>query len=283
MSNNTVYLITGANRGIGLAVTTLLLSRPHTTVIATSRNPSASLEPASFPEGKIHPTSRLVPVLLDDGDDAARADPARASRTLAARLRDEHGVTALDVVIANAGGSTCAGNVLTADPDVMGRDFRVNAAGTARLFQAVWPLLESREERKENKKKDEEGEGGKGEEGGPAGWEKKKFIYISSSLGSIGILERESMPGIAYGMSKAAANWFVRKVSVELKGKLVAGVLHPGWVQTALGQILADAVGRKEPPMTVEQSAKCVVEQIDNWTPDKSGQFLSYDGKPLPW
>ncbi|KAL2153601.1 hypothetical protein VTH82DRAFT_4756 [Thermothelomyces myriococcoides] len=267
MSGNTVYLITGANRGIGHAVTTLLLSRPHTTVIATSRNPAASLDPASFPEGKIHPTSRLVPVLLDDGDgdsDPAQADPARASRTLAARLRDEHGVTALDVVVANAGGSACTGDVLTTDPEVMVRDFRVNAAGTARLFQAVWPLLECKE-------------------GGPAGWEKKKFIYISSTLGSIGILDQESFPEIAYGMSKVAANWFVHKVSVELKGKLVAGVLHPGWVQTPLGQTLADAVGIKEPPMTVEESAKCVVEQIDNWTPDKSGKFLAYNGMELPW
>ena len=29
-------------------------------------------------------------------------------------------------------------------------------------------------------------------------------------------------------MSKAAGNWFVKKVSVELRGQLVVGVLHPG-------------------------------------------------------
>jgi NAD(P)-dependent dehydrogenase (short-subunit alcohol dehydrogenase family) len=55
-----------------------------------------------------------------------------------------------------------------------------------------------------------------------------KFVYVSSTLGSIGILDQESMPGVAYGMSKAAGNWFVKKVSVELKGQVVAGVLHPG-------------------------------------------------------
>ncbi|KAL2193631.1 hypothetical protein P885DRAFT_72019 [Corynascus similis CBS 632.67] len=271
MSDNTVYLITGANRGIGLAVVTLLLSRPNTTVVATSRRPAPSLDPATFAtEGKkIHPSSRLIPVLLDDGAPGAERDDNTSSDTLATRLRDEHGVAALDVVVANAGGSTAIGDVLTTDPDEMVRDFAVNAAGTARLFQAVWPLLEAKEDT--------------AADGAKAGWERKKFVYISSTLGSIGILERESMPGIGYGMSKVAANWYVHKISVELKGRLVAGVLHPGWVKTELGQLLADAIGYKEPPMTVEESARHVVEQIDNWTPEKSGQFLAYNGTLLPW
>ncbi|EAQ87624.1 hypothetical protein CHGG_04243 [Chaetomium globosum CBS 148.51] len=227
-------------------------------------SPAASLDPASFPAtpgpGSIHPTSRLIPVLLDDGSPLGLDAPI-SSRTLAARLRAEHGVTKLDVVLANAGGSTAMGGVLDTDPEEMVRDFGVNAVGEVRLLQAVWPLL-----------KRAEGEEGLG-----------KFVYVSSTLGSIGLLDRESMPGVAYGMSKAAANWFAKKVSVELKGQVVVGVLHPGWVQTALGQSLADAVGFKEPPTTAEQSAKGVVEQIDNWTPEKSGQFLSYHGNPLPW
>jgi hypothetical protein len=34
------------------------------------------------------------------------------------------------------------------------------------------------------------------------------------------------------------------------------------WVQTELGQSLADAIGYKQPPMTVEDCAKAVVEQV---------------------
>ena len=112
-------------------------------------------------------------------------------------------MVALDVVLANAGGSTAMGGVLETTPEEMVRDFAVNAVGPARLFQAVWPLLKERE--------------GRG-----------KFVFVSSTLGSIGILDRESLPGVAYGMSKAAGNWFVKKVSVELRGQLVVGVLHPG-------------------------------------------------------
>ncbi len=32
------------------------------------------------------------------------------------------------------------------------------------------------------------------------------------------------------GYSKAAVNWWAKKVSVDLKGKVVVGILHPGSV-----------------------------------------------------
>ena len=163
--------------GIGLALTTLLLTRPHTTVIATSRALAPSLTPASSSflgggDGAIHPTSRLLPVLLDE------AQPALTSATLAARLRAEHGIDRLDVVIANAGGSSAVKWLLETDPETeMAWDFDVNALGPARLFRGVWGLLER-----------EDGLG--------------KFVLMSSSVGSIAALEGESLPGVGYGMSK---------------------------------------------------------------------------------
>ncbi|KAJ4289436.1 hypothetical protein N0V88_006916 [Collariella sp. IMI 366227] len=53
--------------------------------------------------------------------------------------------------------------------------------------------------------------------------------------------------------------------------------------ETGMGQAVADEVGFEEPPLTVEQSAKGVVEQIDALTLENSGQFHSYDGTILPW
>lgn len=74
-----------------------------------------------------------------------------------------------------------------------------------KLFRATWPLLE----------------------GSARG--KKKFVLISSSVGSIGSLGEESFPSMAYGMSKAAANWFAKKLSVEFKEQgLLVGIVHPG-------------------------------------------------------
>ena len=82
-------------------------------------------------------------------------------------------------------------------------DFEVNTVGTVKLFKSTWPLLRD----------------------GDA----KKFIVVSSSVGSIAALEQESFPGTAYGISKAALNWFAKKVSVEMKGEgLLVGIVHPG-------------------------------------------------------
>ncbi|KAH6634882.1 hypothetical protein B0J18DRAFT_417385 [Chaetomium sp. MPI-SDFR-AT-0129] len=252
MSDNTVYLVTGANRGIGFALVTVLLVRPNTTVFATARTASSAAPLTNF-QGTVHATSKLIPVLLNEDDSSG----ATTSATLATRLREEHSVQKLDVIVANAGGSQPPGTVLDSDPVAVMKDFEVNAIGPLKLFQALWPLLDAGRE--------------------------KKFVYITSTLGSIELLQLEQLPGVGYGMSKAAANWFAKKVSVELGDKVIVGILHPGWVRTELGQVLADLVGLEQPPMTVEKSAQSVLEQIDNLTKEKSGQFLSYSGQVIPW
>ncbi|KAK5657828.1 hypothetical protein OQA88_2901 [Cercophora sp. LCS_1] len=254
MAENTVYLVTGANRGnllttqkgIGLSLSSLLASRPNSVVIATSRRPMRAIPIPT------HPTSSYITLLLDE------TQPSINSSTLISRLK-ELGITHLDVVIANAGGSSGFKNVLeTKDEEAM-RDFEVNAVGLVRLFGGVWALLER------------QGTVGERDTG--------KFVVIGSSVGSIGCLEEESFPGVAYGMSKAAANWFAKKVSVEFKGRLSVAVVHPGyglgtgnalttnrWVKTSLGQELADAVNFPEPPLSVEESAKGVLEQVcERW------------------
>ncbi|KAL2255624.1 hypothetical protein VTK26DRAFT_2984 [Humicola hyalothermophila] len=140
------------------------------------------------------------------------------------------------------------------------RDFEVNAVGPARLLQALW-------------------------RGGLLGdGQGRRFVLITSSMGSIANLERESLPAISYGMSKAAANWWAKKVSIEFKDKgLLVGIIHPGWVKTRMGQTLADAIGFPEPPLTLEQSVTGVLEQIDNLSPETSGKYLTWDGQQLPW
>jgi norsolorinic acid ketoreductase len=67
-------------------------------------------------------------------------------------------------------------------------------------------------------------------------------------------------PTLAYGVSKAGANYFVRKVHFEHDG-IVALAVHPGWVKTANGQNFADSIGVAEPPMTLEQSVNGVLAQ----------------------
>jgi NAD(P)-dependent dehydrogenase (short-subunit alcohol dehydrogenase family) len=155
----------------------------------------------------VHPTSKLIPFHLDE------ANPAANHASLPSRLQAAHPDIAgrgVDVVVANAGSSTGFKDVLHTEPDEMLRDFEVNTLGPVRLFRAVAGLMQLQEE------------GAKKE---------KKFVLITSSIGSIGIMDLEKMllPGVGYGMSKAAANWWAKRISLEFKDKgLLVGVLHPG-------------------------------------------------------
>ena len=82
----------------------------------------------------------------------------------------------------------------------------------------------------------------------------------------------------------------------------MADIVFYRWVQTGMGQALADVVGFAQPPMTIEQSSKAVLErvcsssvlitymvprltheQIDALSSETSGKFQSYDGQELPW
>jgi len=68
-------------------------------------------------------------------------------------------------------------------------------------------------------------------------------------------------PSLSYGVSKAGANYFVRKVHFECEG-IVSLAVHPGWVKTANGQAFADAIGYEEPPMSLEESVSGVLNQV---------------------
>lgn len=91
MSSNKVYLITGANRGIGLGIVTALLRRSAVTVIAGVRDIKASTSKALLDlhtgEG-----SKVVLAKIDSND---QTSPAAAIKTL-------QDIEKIDVVIANA-------------------------------------------------------------------------------------------------------------------------------------------------------------------------------------
>ena len=110
-------LITGANRGIGLALTRQFTARGDR-VIAACRHSSDALDA----------TGAQVEAGVDVTDDAALAD-------LAHRLGD----TRLDVVVLNAGIMTreAFGRIDAAAWEDMRRQFEVNALGPLRVAQAL--------------------------------------------------------------------------------------------------------------------------------------------------
>ncbi|KAB5578182.1 hypothetical protein GE09DRAFT_1022165 [Coniochaeta sp. 2T2.1] len=246
MSNNTIYLVTGTNRGIGKHIVSALVQRPSTTVIATLRDPSFT-----FTDISTHPTSKLVPIVLND----KIPEISYASLPFRLSLIVDH----IDIVIANAGYASGFRAIQNTDIDDIVTDLQVNTIGVVKLFSAVQKLLLS--------------EGRKGE---------KKFVLISSNLASIG--GRPEVPSASYSISKAAANQFARMASVEFRGEgLSVGIFHPGWVRTAMGHDLADVLNRKEPPLSAEESAARIIELTDKLDLETSGKFLDSQGQELPW
>jgi norsolorinic acid ketoreductase len=118
------------------------------------------------------------------------------------RLQADHGITHLDVVIANAGIASDAEPPLSAPAAAMRSHFEVNTVAPLLLFQACWALLQG------------------ARSGVP------KFVVVRSDAESIGGIEH-NFPLTAYGASKAAVNFVARQIHWRYQD-LIAFPVHPG-------------------------------------------------------
>ncbi len=194
-------LVTGANRGLGLAFTQHLLERGNH-VIASCRHPGKATAlntlAGEFP-GRLHVLPldvanaksrtefvRALPLVLGEGTDAV---PCR-----------------VDLLINNAGvlhSGECFGHV---DEATLEDSFRVNAIGPFLLTQALAPLLA---------------------DGAHIG-------NLASVMGSITRCNEFRSP--SYCSSKAAQNMLTVQLAHELRARaIIVLALHPGWVQTDMG------------------------------------------------
>lgn len=223
----TTYLITGANRGLGLGLTTALALRPNTVVFAGVRSfsPQVMDTLTSLPVGE---HSYVAPIVIDATD-------AMTAATAAETIRREHGYDYIDVVIANSGIAEAYHLASITPLDAVRKHFEVNTIGPLALFQSFLPLLLNAKN--------------------------PKFVVISTGAGSIGDMDKVPMPVTAYGSSKAAVNFIVRKIHFENEG-LIAFPLHPGWVQTDMGNRGAQAVGMEQAPVTLQQSVEGMLDKV---------------------
>jgi len=248
----TVYLVSGANRGIGLGLVTALALRDNVVVFAGARNPAAATDLQELVKkfsGKVHI------VQLTSCDKGGNEAAVEEIRSIAGRL---------DVVIANAGIALFYGSALDTPADQMRDHFEINVVGTLILFQASYPLLK-------------------------ASTPSPRFIPISSAAGSI--TEGSAFPAgvLAYGSSKAAENYLARKLHFEHEG-LICFPMNPGAVATDLSKIACEQdEGMQQflklhPVMPVEKTIKGLLAEIDNATREKSGgQFVNFDGVRRKW
>lgn len=103
--------------------------------------------------------------------------------------------------------------------------------------------------------------------------ERKQIVFLSSIMGSIA-QNSGGMP--IYRSSKAALNQAVRSVAPDLRAKGITTLLvHPGWVRTDMGG--------ENGAIDAKTSVAGMLETFESLTPSMSGDYVNYDGTPIPW
>jgi NAD(P)-dependent dehydrogenase (short-subunit alcohol dehydrogenase family) len=222
MARNIV--ITGANRGIGLALVKQYANNGDV-VFAVCRQTSAEL-------------GNLKGITVINGIDVVNnADLTRLSEILAD--------VKIHILINNAGILTeeTLGDIDYVD---VTRQFQVNAIGPLNTTEKLLEQLH------------------KG----------SKVILISSRMGSIS--DNSSGASYGYRMSKAALNAAGMSLANDLKHRGIAvGLLHPGFVQTALVHHQGD-IDTTEAALRIQQR----IEELDLNT---TGSFRHSNGEELAW
>ncbi|NLP84540.1 SDR family NAD(P)-dependent oxidoreductase [Microbacterium sp. CFH 90308] len=244
---STIALITGGNRGLGLATATAL-AQSGATVIIAGRDLNAVRTAA---DGLVGQGLRAEALAMDV---TSTESIAAAAATVAAR----HG--RLDVLVNNAGvlpEATSSSDHHFVDVDAFRTTFETNVFGVAATTEGFLPLLMQSD----------------------AG----RIVNVSSTMGSLNDQQNVDSPFYstvvpAYQASKAAVNSITIGLSKKLAGtKLKVTSVCPGWVQTDL------APGNREhAPTTADDAARIVLTAAMLPDDAPSGTFID-DSGPVPW
>ncbi|ROW04193.1 hypothetical protein VSDG_01053 [Cytospora chrysosperma] len=250
-------LITGANRGLGRGFVEAYLAKPHHVVIAATRDPGHHTSRALAEITNKGEGSRLIVVKIDV---TAEHDATAAVE----HLKAQEGIEHLDIVIANAGVAYTMSSVADLKAEDLLAHFRPNVLGVVYLYQATRQLLLKAAD--------------------------PKWVTIGSNAGCIeasilviALLGQLPFPNAAYAPTKAAAHWLTKRIDAE-DDKLVAFVVHPGWVQTDIGNLGAKMLGIEQPPVSIKDSVDGMVPLIGKATKQATGGRLwDYTGEQLAW
>lgn len=193
-------VVTGANRGLGLAFVHAWLAR-GAIVYAACREPGEA--PALGRLAGDHP-DRLTVLALDVAD----AGSIAAFRTELGRLTDR-----LDRLVNNAGVLVAGERFGELDPAVMSRSYAINAIGPVMLTQACADLLER--------------------------GNSPRVVNVSSALGSIGKVAAFGSPSYNASKAALNMWTRLLAQALNPRGVLCFAI-SPGWVRTDMGGANAD-------------------------------------------
>lgn len=244
-------LVTGASRGIGLALLAKLLDNRHVRqIIAVARTASTSVELTAL---SARAEGRLV---LIDADLTSDDDLARLAAAVEASSAPLH-------LVINAAGVLHAAGV---QPEKaieqisrasLEQIFSLNAFAPILLAKALMPAL--------------------------CQGQRAVFASLSARVGSIG--DNRAGGWYAYRASKAAQNQLMKTFAIELARRnrhACCLMLHPGTVDTALSKpfqarVAADAL------FSTERAASQLLAIIATSTALDTGRFIAWDGQDVAW
>lgn len=243
----TTYLITGINRGIGLAFLETIAANPENLLIGTVRTPEIAKEIEDLGYKNV----KVIVVEMTMNDDQFK----EAFEDLETLTPD-----GIDVVIHNTGAGASPGRLLLRMEEQPDDEFDyvydVNVKGSARFYRTIYPRLEKN--------------------GKPL-----KLIFLSSMAGSITEMLAPCGP---YGISKAALNHMVKQIAMQRKDKGdIVIPLHPGHVDTRMSDEVRHYEIVKKVMISTEQSVKQMLEVIEKLTPEDNGKFFTYTGSEMQY
>jgi NAD(P)-dependent dehydrogenase (short-subunit alcohol dehydrogenase family) len=238
-----IILITGSNRGIGLALATAY-AKAGWQVIATCREPARATELGALLAAYPNVTIETLDVTSSSSIDA-----------LAAKYRGKP----IDVLVNNAGTSGHHDGQLLGQFDAAEFEeiMMVNAFAPLRISSAFLDNVSASRQ--------------------------KKIIAVSSGRGSVSkpFLDRRayfydmSKSALNLGMRKLQDD-------VAGKGVLI-GIFAPGIVDTDLNHDLRNGVPAKITLISTQESATALVRMIANLTAANQDRFLNYNGAIFGW
>jgi len=203
MNDNPVAVVSGGNRGMGLA-TCKALAQQGFSVVLGSRN---------LRDGERAANALRAQELDVEAVELDVSSPAQIA-SLGELLRERF--DRIDVLVNNAGimedGSDNSGSVFESDPGAIMESFKINSLGPVLLSNAVIPLMRERNY--------------------------GRIVNVSSGMGQ---LEDRGDRHPGYRMSKTALNAATRIFAVELADtNIKINAMCPGWVRTDMGGEHAD-------------------------------------------
>jgi len=242
-STQPVALVTGANRGIGLALSTVLADKGWR-VIATCRDPERADDLRALAA-----THSAVSIDRLDVTDTAALD------ALAARY---HGQP-IDLLINNAGilGDPEAQLLGSFDQQTFASVLLVNAYAPLRVAQAFLDSI--------------------------AASRQKKIVTLTSSAGSLALAgQAHDNYFYRMSKSASNMSMRLLQNDVRPRGILVA-LVSPGPVDTEMNREWRRGAPPPPGLQSPMQSAAAVVRVIEQLTPQGALHAINYDGGELPW